>query len=180
MAKLALVAFTCYSLTGVGPTQATPMHGNRMLPGTNPLQQQIQLNMVPFPELDYYPLLVSLPEPEPPQPEQQQQPPPEPPPLPLPQLKELYPTDQMLYNLRMCESTDNYGAHLVWGTQWESTAMGAYQFEQDTWNSTASRNAPHLVGVKPHLASPQDQDAMARYLFNERGRQPWPVCGRRI
>ena len=92
----------------------------------------------------------------------------------------LYPSDAALYVLRMCESTDNYSAHLVWGTQWESRATGAYQFEQPTWNGVAARHMPHLVGVRPHHASPAEQDAMARALWSERGPQPWPVCGYRV
>ena len=89
-------------------------------------------------------------------------------------------SDTQLYRLRMCESTDNYGAYLVWGTQWESRATGAYQFEQPTWNGVAQRHAPHLVGVRPHHASPAEQDAMARWLWSERGRYPWPTCGLKV
>lgn len=101
--------------------------------------------------------------------------PPPPPPMSPPSL-----TDNQLYRLRMCESTDNYGAHLVWGTQWESRATGAYQFEQPTWDGVARRHMPWLVGVRPHHAWPAEQDAMARWLWSERGRQPWPVCGYRV
>lgn len=89
-------------------------------------------------------------------------------------------SDAQLYRLRMCESTDDYRAHLVWGTQWESRATGGYQFEQPTWDGVARRHMPWLVGVKPHHASPADQDAMARWLWSERGRYPWPVCGLRV
>ena len=37
--------------------------------------------------------------------------------------------------------------------------MGAYQFDQSTWNSVASRTDPSLVGVAPNQASPAQQDA---------------------
>jgi hypothetical protein len=89
-------------------------------------------------------------------------------------------SDAQLFRLRMCESTDNYGAHLVWGTQWESRATGAYQFEQPTWDGVASRHMPWLVGVRPHHAWPAEQDAMVRWLWSERGRYPWPHCGLKV
>lgn len=89
-------------------------------------------------------------------------------------------SDAQLYRLRMCESTDNYGAHYVSGTTIESRARGAYQFEQSTWDGVAARHLPWLVGVKPELVRPAEQDAMTRWLWSERGRQPWPVCGLRV
>lgn len=88
-----------------------------------------------------------------------------------------WPSDSLLAALRWCESTDDYGAHLVWGTSHESRATGGYQFEQPTWDSLAAAVAPHLVGVRPHLAAPQDQDAMARWLWQRSGPGPWPHCG---
>ena len=57
---------------------------------------------------------------------------------------------------------------------------GGYQFDYHTWNDVASRHFPWLIGVDPAAAEPYWHDAMARALFTERGRQPWPVCGRRI
>lgn len=92
------------------------------------------------------------------------------PPVPPP---ETHPSDAVLAALRMCESTNRYDVNTGNG-YW-----GAYQFDLSTWNGVASRYAPHLVGVKPHLAAPADQDAMARWLWQERGPQPWPVCGYR-
>jgi hypothetical protein len=80
-----------------------------------------------------------------------------------------------LYRLRWCESTDNYQAISPGG--WY---RGGYQFDYRTWNDVASRHYPWLVGFDPAAAEPYWQDAMARALFSERGRQPWPVCGRRI
>ena len=80
-----------------------------------------------------------------------------------------------LYRLRLCESTDNYQA-----ISWTGLYRGGYQFDYRTWNDVASRHFTWLVGVDPAAAEPYWQDAMARALFSERGRQPWPVCGRRI
>ena len=105
--------------------------------------------------------------------------PPEPPP-PLIDTTPRVLTDAQLYRLRMCESTNDYGAHYVWGTRWESRATGAYQFEQPTWDGVAARHMPWLVGVKPQLVSPAEQDNMTRWLWSERGRYPWPVCGLRV
>ena len=80
-----------------------------------------------------------------------------------------------LYRLRMCESTDNYQA-----VNWTGQYRGGYQFDYRTWNDVASRHFPWLNGIDPAVAEPYWQDAMARALFSERGRQPWPVCGRQI
>lgn len=82
---------------------------------------------------------------------------------------------EQLNRLRMCESTDNYRA-----ISWSGLYRGGYQFDYRTWNDVASRHFPWLVGIDPAEAEPYWQDAMARALFSERGRQPWPVCGRRI
>lgn len=86
----------------------------------------------------------------------------------------LWPTDDGLYRLRMCESTDRYGVNTGNGY------FGAYQFDRTTWNGVAARWKPWLIGVRPDLASPADQDAMVRALWSERGRNPWPVCGYRV
>lgn len=83
------------------------------------------------------------------------------------------PSDDALYRLRMCESTNDYGAVSAGGTY-----RGAYQFNRSTWDSVAARWYPWLVGVDPAAASPAQQDAMARALYAERGAQPWPHCGR--
>ena len=83
--------------------------------------------------------------------------------------------NDQLYRLRMCESTDNYQALSPTGLY-----RGGYQFDFRTWNDVASRHFLWLVGVDPLTAAPYWQDAMARALFSERGRQPWPVCGRQI
>lgn len=77
--------------------------------------------------------------------------------------------------LRRCESGGDYGAVSANGSY-----RGAYQFSRSTWNSVASRTAPHLVGVDPAAAAPADQDAMALALYRSSGSSPWPHCGRHL
>lgn len=48
---------------------------------------------------------------------------------------------------------------------------GAYQFDQQTWNSVGGQGSP--CG-----ASPAEQDKRAQMLQQSRGNQPWPRCGR--
>lgn len=74
--------------------------------------------------------------------------------------------------LIQCESGGNYRAYNSAGPY-----LGAYQFDQPTWNGVAGRHNPHLVGVDPRDAAPADQDRMAYALYGERGWQPWPHCG---
>ena len=71
-----------------------------------------------------------------------------------------------------CESTGDYRAYNPAGPY-----LGAFQFDQPTWNGVASRHYPHLEGVDPRDASPADQHRMAYALWGERGWQPWPRCG---
>lgn len=59
-----------------------------------------------------------------------------------------------LEKLRQCESTNTYTTNTGNGY------YGAYQFLISTWDSVASRVRPDLVGVRPDLASPEDQDFM--------------------
>ena len=80
-----------------------------------------------------------------------------------------------LLRLRMCESTDNYQAVSPSGTY-----RGAYQFDQTTWDGVAERHFPWLVGLDPVDVESWWQDAMTRALWSERGRQPWPICGRKV
>lgn len=88
----------------------------------------------------------------------------------------LAPSDDGLYRLRTCESTDRYNI-----TNKSGKYMGAYQFDQRTWNGAAQGNGlVELVNVKPHHAPPEAQDALARAVFEDRGRSPWPECGKRI
>ena len=84
-----------------------------------------------------------------------------------------FPTPEQWESLRFCESSGNYRAVSPDGRYY-----GAYQFWPDTWDFVARRNYPRLVGVLPSAATPQDQDRMAYRLYEERGAQPWPVCGR--
>ena len=72
-----------------------------------------------------------------------------------------------------CESGGNYRAYNPAGPY-----LGAFQFNQGTWDGVASRHYPNLVGVDPRDASPADQHRMAYRLYEERGWQPWPTCGR--
>lgn len=88
----------------------------------------------------------------------------------------LDPGDDALLRLRECESTDQY--HI---TNKTGKYMGAYQFDQRTWNGAAQGNGlVELVNVKPHHAAPEAQDALARAVYEDRGRSPWPKCGKRI
>ena len=84
-----------------------------------------------------------------------------------------FPTPEQWEALRFCESSGNYQAVNRGGIY-----FGAYQFWPDTWDFVARRNYPRLVGVLPSAATPQDQDRMAYRLYEQRGAQPWPVCGR--
>ena len=78
------------------------------------------------------------------------------------------PTEQHWYNLRFCESTDNYTAESANGLFY-----GAYQFEPRTWRTVGGTG-------NPAHAPPEEQDARARLLYARRGDQPWPreYCGR--
>jgi len=84
-------------------------------------------------------------------------------------------SDPQLARLRQCESGGNYSI-----TNPSGKYRGAYQFDRPTWDGVAARHYPHLRGVDPARAAPRQQDAMARALWSERGRKPWPHCGRRI
>ena len=84
-----------------------------------------------------------------------------------------------LKRLRDCESTDNYAAVSLW-TDTVGLYRGAYQFVQHTWDGVAERHFPWLVGQDPVEVEPWWQDAMARALWSERGRQPWPICGLQV
>lgn len=72
---------------------------------------------------------------------------------------------------RRHESDTAGGYQAVDGT---GTHRGAYQFRQTTWDATASHaGRPDLVGVRPDLASPADQDAMALHLYQWEGNKHW-------
>lgn len=84
-------------------------------------------------------------------------------------------TDDQLYRLRMCESTNNYQALSSTGLY-----RGAYQFHQGTWDSVARQHLPRYVGIDPSFAQPKVQDAMTRALWSMTGPRSWPVCGYRV
>ena len=67
-----------------------------------------------------------------------------------------------LAKLRSCE-----GGYTSWNPA--GPYYGAYQFDERTWNSVSS--APY------GSATPAEQDAAARALYERRGWQPWPHCG---
>ena len=67
-----------------------------------------------------------------------------------------------LAKLRSCE-----GGYNSWNPA--GPYYGAYQFDRGTWNSVSS--APY------GSATPAEQDAAARALYERRGWQPWPHCG---
>ena len=84
-------------------------------------------------------------------------------------------SDEQLARLARCESGGNPRAVSASGKY-----HGLYQFDQRTWNGIASSVAPEYVGTRPSAAPPEVQNAMARGLHAQRGRSPWPVCGRRM
>jgi hypothetical protein len=51
---------------------------------------------------------------------------------------------------------------------------GAYQFDQQTWNSNAAASGrTDLVGQDPAAVSPAVQDQVAADTYARRGAQPW-------
>lgn len=74
--------------------------------------------------------------------------------------------DQAWAYLRDCESGGNYKAVDPSGTY-----LGAYQFDQQTWESVGGSGSPVD-------ASPAEQDYRAWLLYQQRGNSPWPYCGR--
>ena len=77
-------------------------------------------------------------------------------------------TDEGLFGLRMCESTDNYTIDTGNGY------YGAYQFRQATWDEVMDfMGMPDMIGVRPNLASPWVQDQAATWLWNGSGISYW-------
>jgi hypothetical protein len=77
--------------------------------------------------------------------------------------------DPFLVCTRGIESHGNYQAYNGSGPY-----LGAYQFTQSTWNSTANHaGRGELVGVDPRDASEYDQDDMAWTLYEWKGKSPW-------
>lgn len=57
---------------------------------------------------------------------------------------------------------------------------GLFQFDQRTWDATAVRaGRPDLVGLRPSRVHFLNQILLALELYEQRGPQPWPVCGYR-
>ncbi len=81
--------------------------------------------------------------------------------------------DPFLTCVRARESGGNYGAVNPAGPY-----LGAYQFLQSTWDSTANHaGRTSLIGVPPNHASPYDQDDMAWDLYQWQGGGPWAGDG---
>jgi hypothetical protein len=72
--------------------------------------------------------------------------------------------------LRQCENGGSYAGS-------SNGYYGAYQFDRGTWGAQQKKH-PEIGSWGS--ASPDQQDAAARYLYSERGTAPWPVCGRHL
>lgn len=70
--------------------------------------------------------------------------------------------------LRQCESSGNYNIVDASGTY-----RGAYQFDLPTWRSVGGHGDP----IDNTTA---EQDLRAQLLYDSRGAQPWPICGRHL
>ena len=78
--------------------------------------------------------------------------------------------DRQMYRLRMCESHDNYR---------DNTGNGFYgglQFDITTWLA----NGGGQYAPRPDLATREQQIAIATRVYDARGTQPWPVCGKNV
>ena len=77
--------------------------------------------------------------------------------------------DPFLTCIRAHESGGNYGVVNPAGPY-----LGAYQFLEATWNSTANHaGETQLIGVPANQASAYDQDQMAWDLYQWQGKGPW-------
>ncbi len=81
-------------------------------------------------------------------------------------------TEEQWEQLRQCNANGDYQHVNSSGIH-----FGVYEFRQTSWNELALRHYPRLVGVNPRDAAPDDQDRMAYRLYEERGWEPWPICG---
>ena len=83
------------------------------------------------------------------------------------------PTAEQWAQVRWCESNDNYQINTGNGF------YGAYQFHPTSWDyAVGAIGLNEWVGVLPHLAPPEVQDAAALSLYHLQGKGAWPVCGR--
>lgn len=87
---------------------------------------------------------------------------------PLPDLPPGGPSEEAWAALRRCEASGNYRAVSSSGRY-----RGAYQFDQQTWESMGGRG-------DPAAALPIEQDARAKSLYFQRGARAWPHCGRSL
>ena len=95
--------------------------------------------------------------------------PPPPPPPPAPVATSGTPSNGFLACVRQRESGGNYSI-----SSGDGLYRGAYQFHQQTWNSTAAHaGRSDLVGRDPASVAPGDQDAMAAHLYGWQGSAPW-------
>ncbi|WP_414042307.1 transglycosylase family protein [Macrococcus sp. EM39E] len=69
--------------------------------------------------------------------------------------------------LAQCESGNNPSINTGNGF------YGMYQFDLQTWRGVGGYGYPHQ-------ASAAEQTKRAQILYNQRGAQPWPVCGLRL
>lgn len=69
-----------------------------------------------------------------------------------------------LQAIQQCESGGNPSAR-------SGSYGGLYQFDQQTWQSVGGSG-------DPAAASPAEQTMRAEMLMQQRGSNPWPVCGR--
>jgi hypothetical protein len=76
------------------------------------------------------------------------------------------PTAEQWAALRMCESSNRTNAVSRTGRY-----RGLYQFDLPTWKSVGGKG-------DPAKATRFEQYRRASLLYNERGWQPWPYCGR--
>lgn len=76
-------------------------------------------------------------------------------------------TGDAWYNLRVCESGNNYARNSGNGY------FGAYQYNLGTWSNFAGY-------ARPDLAPPEVQDAKAHETQARRGWAPWPTCARKL
>ena len=72
----------------------------------------------------------------------------------------------ILQRIAQCESGGNPHAVDASGTY-----RGKYQFDMQTWRANGGSG-------DPASAPEAEQDRMAMKLYQARGTQPWPVCGR--
>jgi Transglycosylase-like domain len=74
-----------------------------------------------------------------------------------------------LGSIRERESSGDYGAVSSSGTY-----RGAYQYDQQTWDSNAAASGrTDLVGADPAAVDPASQDQIAADTYARRGNQPW-------